>query len=79
MARLRKWNVPLPAAAVREDSSGLAGGRVRPIGNLNHHEPKAPTAKLKAESECAYCRGAREKKDEVWTEFYSLLDDEQGQ
>jgi hypothetical protein len=79
MARLQKWNVPVPAAPVRETLSRLADGRVRPIYNFNHHEPKAPTAKLKAESECAFCHGASAKKDEVWTQFYPLLDDQQGQ
>ena len=79
MARLRKWNVPLPAAPVRGHSSRLADRRVRPIYNFNHHQPKAPTAKLKAESECAFCHEASAKKDEVLTQFYPLLDDQQGQ
>jgi Cytochrome P460 len=43
--------------------------------NFNHSEPKAPTAKLKPVSECAYCHQAAAKKDEVWTQFYRLLDD----
>jgi hypothetical protein len=42
--------------------------------NFNHHEPKAPTAKVKALNECAYCHIASAKKDEVWTQFYPLLD-----
>jgi hypothetical protein len=42
--------------------------------NFNHHEPKAPTAKLKLQSECAFCHQANAKKDEVWTQFYPLLD-----
>jgi len=42
--------------------------------NFNHHEPKAPTAKAKAKEECAYCHIASAKKDEVWTQFYPLLD-----
>jgi hypothetical protein len=42
--------------------------------NFNHHEPKAPTAKLKPVSECAFCHQASAKKDEVWTQFYPLLD-----
>ena len=42
--------------------------------NFNHHEPKAPTAKLKPQSECAACHQASAKKDEVWTQFYPLLD-----
>src|SRR5262245_50556184 len=43
--------------------------------NFNHHEPKAATAKLKPQSECAACHQASAKKDEVWTQFYPLLDD----
>jgi Cytochrome P460 len=42
--------------------------------NFNHHEPKAPTAKVKLKSECAYCHIASAKKDDVWTQFYPLLD-----
>ena len=42
--------------------------------NFNHHEPKAPTAKLKPKEECAYCHLASAKKDEVWTQFYPRLD-----
>jgi hypothetical protein len=42
--------------------------------NFNHHEPKAPTAKLKPKDECAYCHMANAKKDEVWTQFYPRLD-----
>ncbi len=43
--------------------------------NFNHHEPKAATAKLRPQSECAFCHQASAKKDEVWTQFYPLLDD----
>jgi Cytochrome P460 len=42
--------------------------------NFNHHEPKAPTAKVKALNECAFCHIAGAKKDDVWTQFYRLLD-----
>ena len=42
--------------------------------NFNHHEPKAPTAKLRAKNECGFCHMASAKKDEVWTQFYPLLD-----
>ena len=44
--------------------------------NFNHHEPKAPTAKVKSKDECAYCHIASAKKDMVWTQFYRLLDDD---
>jgi hypothetical protein len=42
--------------------------------NFNHHEPKAPTAKARPKGECAYCHMASAKKDDVWTQFYPLLD-----
>ncbi len=42
--------------------------------NFNHSEPKAPTAKVKPKSECAFCHMASAKKDDVWTQFYPLLD-----
>src|SRR5258706_1999460 len=42
--------------------------------NFNHHVPKATHAKLRAKTECAYCHMASAKKDEVWTQFYPLLD-----
>jgi hypothetical protein len=41
--------------------------------NFNHHEPRTATAKVR--EGCAYSHidlGA--KKDEVWTQFYPLLD-----
>ena len=41
--------------------------------NFNHHEPKAPTAKVKLRGECAYCHIGSAKKDDVWTQFYPLL------
>jgi hypothetical protein len=40
--------------------------------NFNHHEPKAPTAKV---TDCGHaCHLGAAKKDEVWTQFYRLLD-----
>jgi hypothetical protein len=42
--------------------------------NFNHHEPKAATAKVRPKSECAFCHMASAKKDDVWTQFYPLLD-----
>ena len=42
--------------------------------NFNHHEPKAATAKAKPKAECAFCHIASAKKDDVWTQFYPLLD-----
>jgi Cytochrome P460 len=40
--------------------------------NFNHHEPKAPTAKFTACGHACHLGGA--KKDEVWTQYYPLLD-----
>ncbi len=42
--------------------------------NFNHHEPKAATATLRSKEECASCHIASAKKDDVWTQFYPLLD-----
>lgn len=42
--------------------------------NFHHYEPKAATAKVQPKSECAFCHIASAKKDEVWTQFYPLLD-----
>ena len=42
--------------------------------NFNHHEPKAPTAKVRPLTECAYCHIGSAKRDDVWTQFYPLLD-----
>ena len=42
--------------------------------DFNHFEPKALTAKVRAKSECAFCHIAGAKKDQVWTQFYRLLD-----
>jgi hypothetical protein len=79
MARLQKMERTATGGAGSATFNRLADRRVRPIYNFTHHEPKAPTAKLKAESECAFCHEASAKKDEVWTQFYPLLDDQQGQ
>lgn len=43
--------------------------------NFNHHEPKAATAMPRPAEECASCHIANAKKDDVWTQFYPLLDD----
>jgi hypothetical protein len=59
-----------------KDSKRYAGtGSTWGYYNFNHHEPKAPTAKLKPLAECGFCHQASAKKDEVWTQFYRLLDD----
>ena len=43
--------------------------------NFNHHEPKAPTAAAQPKSNCAFCHIAAAKRDEVWTQFYRILDE----
>ena len=42
--------------------------------NFNQYEPKAPSAMVKPNAECAACHTASAKKDAVWTQFYPLLD-----
>jgi Cytochrome P460 len=42
--------------------------------NFHHYEPKAPTATVQPRDKCAFCHIASAKKDEVWTQFYRLLD-----
>ena len=53
-----------------KDSKRYADTRGWGYYNFNHHEPKAPTAKVKQLQKCAYCHIASAKKDEVWTQFY---------
>jgi Cytochrome P460 len=43
--------------------------------DFNHFEPKAASTKVQAKSECAYCHIASAKRDEVWTQFYRILDE----
>jgi cytochrome P460 len=42
--------------------------------DFNHHEPKAPTAAVQPKEMCAFCHIPGAKKDEVWTQFYALLE-----
>jgi hypothetical protein len=41
--------------------------------DFNHHEPKAPTAAVQPRDMCAFCHIQGAKKDEVWTQFYRIL------
>src|SRR6202008_1736791 len=43
--------------------------------NFHHFEPKAPTAAVQPKSNCAFCHIASAKRDEVWTQFYRILDE----
>lgn len=65
------WN---GADVTVKDSKRFAATNGWGYFNFNHHEPKAPTAHVKPKEECAYCHIASAKKDEVWTQFYPLLD-----
>jgi Cytochrome P460 len=66
---------PLNGADVTvKDSTRFADSGGWGYFNFNHHEPKAATAKVRPKEECAYCHIASAKKDEVWTQFYPLLD-----
>jgi hypothetical protein len=42
--------------------------------DFNHHEPKAPMTAVQSRDMCAFCHIASAKKDEVWTQFYRILD-----
>ena len=43
--------------------------------NFHHYEPKAKTAKARPKSEYAFCHIANAKRDDVWTQFYQILDE----
>jgi hypothetical protein len=43
--------------------------------NFHHYEPKAKTAHVRPKSECAFCHIANAKRDDVWTQFYQILDE----
>ena len=57
-----------------KDSKRFAASGGWGFFDFNHFEPKAPTANVRAKSECAFCHIAGAKKDQVWTQFYRLLD-----
>lgn len=42
--------------------------------DFNHFEPKAQSTKVQPRSQCAFCHISGAKKDEVWTQFYRILD-----
>ena len=43
--------------------------------NFHHFEPKALTSTVQPKSNCAFCHIASAKRDEVWTQFYRILDE----
>jgi Cytochrome P460 len=57
-----------------KDSQRFAASGGWGFFDFNHFEPKAPTAAVKPKEECAFCHIAGAKKDQVWTQFYRLLD-----
>lgn len=42
--------------------------------DFNHHEPKAPKTAVQPKEMCAFCHLQGAKKDEVWTQFYAILE-----
>jgi hypothetical protein len=46
--------------------------------DFNHFEPKAKMTGVQPKEKCAFCHIASAKKDEVWTQFYRLLDEKPG-
>jgi len=57
-----------------KDSQRFAASGGWGFFDFNHFEPKAPTAAVKPKEQCAFCHIAGAKKDQVWTQFYRLLD-----
>jgi hypothetical protein len=57
-----------------KDTRRFAATGGRSFLDVNHFDPNAPTANVRAESECACCHMAGVKKDQVWTQFCRLLD-----
>jgi hypothetical protein len=43
--------------------------------NFHHYMPLAATATTRPKGECAFCHIASAKRDEVWTQFYTALDE----
>jgi hypothetical protein len=58
-----------------KDSKRFAASHGWGYFNFHHYEPKAPTAKVRPKAECAYCHIASAKRDDVWTQFYRILDE----
>lgn len=42
--------------------------------DFNHFEPKAKMTTVRPKDQCAFCHIGSAKKDEVWTQFYRMLD-----
>ena len=43
--------------------------------DFNHFEPKLKMTGVQPKDKCAFCHIASAKKDEVWTQFYRILDE----
>ena len=57
-----------------KDSKRFAATGTWGYFDFNHHEPKAQTTTVQPKEMCAFCHIASAKKDEVWTQFYRILD-----
>ena len=62
------------ADVVVKDSKRFAATGGWGFFNFHHYEPKAETASVRPKEECAYCHIASAKKDDVWTQYYPMLD-----
>jgi Cytochrome P460 len=81
-----------PATSLREGSNfpGAFNGadvtvkdskRYAATGNwgyfdFNHFEPKVKMTAAQPKDKCAFCHIASAKKDELWTQFYRILDEQ---
>jgi hypothetical protein len=43
--------------------------------NFRHYEPKAATGSVRPKDACAYCHMASARYDDVWPQFYPMLDE----
>ena len=62
------------AEATVKDSKRFADTGGWGYFDFHHSEPKAASASVLPKEQCAFCHIANAKKDEVWTQFYRLLD-----
>src|ERR1700747_3365567 len=58
-----------------KDSKRFAASGGWGFFDFNHFEPKAATTAVQPKSNCAFCHIAAAKRDEVWTQFYPILDE----
>ena len=58
-----------------KDSKRFAAGGGWGYFDFGHSEPKLASTPVRAKRECAFCHIASAKRDEVWTQFYRILDE----